>query len=147
MTAYDPDRDDAAHGETARPNTADRPLSALLSELATETTTLVRKEVELARAEVTEKVNQATAGAVSLAAGGLVTFAGVLFLLLALTYGLANWMPMWLSALIVGAVVAVIGGIMILVGRKKLTKRNLQPNRTLETLREDKDWAKSQLGR
>ena len=51
---------------------ADRPLTGLLTELAQETTTLVRKEVELAKAEVSEKVSQATTGAVSLATGGSV---------------------------------------------------------------------------
>jgi hypothetical protein len=126
---------------------ADRPLTGLLTELAQETTTLVRKEVELAKAEVSEKVTQATSGAISLAAGGMVAFAGVLFLLLALTFYLATMMEPWLAALIVGGVITVIGIILVSMGKSKLSARNLQPNRTIATLQDDKRWAKEQLGR
>jgi len=125
----------------------DRPLTGLLTELAQETTTLVRKEVELAKAEVSEKVSQATTGAVSLAAGGLVAFAGLIFLLLAVTYYLATMMEPWLAALIVGGVVTLIGVILVVIGKSRLNTRNLQPTRTLATLQDDKRWAKDQLGR
>jgi uncharacterized membrane protein YqjE len=125
----------------------DRPLTGLLTELAQETTTLVRKEVELAKAEVSEKVSQATTGAVSLAAGGLVAFAGLIFLLLAVTYYLATMMEPWLAALIVGGVVTLIGVILVAMGKSRLNARNLQPTRTLATLQDDKRWAKDQLGR
>jgi len=125
----------------------DRPLTGLLTELAQETTTLVRKEVELAKAEVSEKVSQATTGAVSLAAGGLVAFAGLIFLLLAVTYYLATMMEPWLAALIVGGVVTLIGVILVVIGKSRLNACNLQPTRTLATLQDDKRWAKEQLGR
>jgi xanthine/uracil permease len=134
-------QDDGAH------RAADRPLTGLLSELAQETTTLVRKEVELAKAEMSEKVNQATAGAVSLAAGGMVAFAGVIFLLLAATFGLATIMAPWLAALIVGGVVTLIGIVLVSMGKSKLSARNLQPNRTISTLQDDKRWAKAQMSR
>ena len=126
---------------------ADRPLTGLLTELAQETTTLVRKEVELAKAEVSEKVSQATTGAVSLAAGGMVAFAGLIFLLLALTYYLATMMEPWLAALIVGGAVTLIGIVLVVMGKSKLSARNLQPTRTIATLQDDKQWAKEQLGR
>jgi len=125
----------------------DRPLTGLLTELAQETTTLVRKEVELAKAEVSEKVSQATTGAVSLAAGGLVAFAGLIFLLLAVTYYLATMMEPWLAALIVGGVVTLVGVILVVIGKSRLNACNLQPTRTLATLQDDKRWAKEQLGR
>jgi len=140
--------DDSVRGFDEPPRSgADRPLTGLLTELAQETTTLVRKEVELAKAEVSEKVSQATTGAVSLAAGGMVAFAGVLFLLLAVTYFLATMMEPWLAALIVGGVVTVIGIILVSMGKSKLSARNLQPNRTIATLQDDKNWAKAQMGR
>jgi len=134
-------QDDGVH------RAADRPLTGLLTELAQETTTLVRKEVELAKAEMSEKVNQATAGAVSLAAGGMVAFAGVIFLLLAATFGLAKVMEPWLAALIVGGVVTLIGIVLVSMGKSKLSARNLQPNRTISTLQDDKRWAKAQMSR
>lgn len=144
MASYDPRRDDPSG---VGPDRTDKPLSSLLSELATETTTLVRKEVELARAEMSEKMNQAMTGAATLMAGGFVAFAGFIFLLLSATIGLSNWVADWLAALIVGAVVAVIGFVMVQAGRKRLSARNLEPKRTLETLQEDKQWAQSQLNR
>lgn len=134
-------QDDGVH------RAADRPLTGLLTELAQETTTLVRKEVELAKAEMSEKVNQATAGAVSLAAGGMVAFAGVIFLLLAATFGLAKFMEPWLAALIVGGVVTILGVVLVSMGKSKLSARNLQPNRTISTLQDDKRWAKAQMSR
>lgn len=148
MAVYDSGGDEPLRPEgTPRSAQAERPLTALLSDLATETTTLVRKEVELARAEVSEKVGQATAGAVSLAAGGMVALLGLIFLLLAAVYGLSRVMPDWAAALVVGGVVTVIGVVMLLAGKRKLSATSLQPERTLESLREDKDWAQSQLRR
>ncbi len=141
-----PDDDLRGFGDVPRGG-ADRPLTGLLTELAQETTTLVRKEVELAKAEVSEKVTQATSGAVSLAAGGMVAFAGLIFLLLALTYYLATMMEPWLAALIVGGAVTLIGIILVSMGKSKLSAKNLQPNRTIATLQDDKRWAKEQLGR
>ncbi|EWY38856.1 hypothetical protein N825_10200 [Skermanella stibiiresistens SB22] len=140
--------DDNLRGyDDAQRTGGDRPLTGLLTELAQETTTLVRKEVELAKVEMSEKVNQATTGAISLAAGGMVAFAGLIFLLLALTYYLATLMEPWLAALIVGGVVTLIGIVLVSMGKSKLTARNLQPNRTLSSLQDDKDWAKAQMGR
>ncbi|HSK39649.1 MAG TPA: phage holin family protein [Arenibaculum sp.] len=149
MASYESQRNEPVHVDPAHTQNdrADRPLSSLLSELATETTTLVRKEVELARAEMSEKVNQAMSGAVALMAGGFVAFAGLIFLLLSATLGLANWMSDWLAALIVGGVVAIIGGIMVMSGKNRLSAQNLQPRRTIETLQEDKQWAQSQMKR
>lgn len=151
MASYESRRDeplrvDPAHAD-ATPTTSDKPLSSLFSELAGETTTLVRKEVELARAEMSEKMSQAAAGAVSLAAGGMVAFAGLIFLLLSATIGLSNWVADWLAALIVGGVVALIGLFMVVSGKNRLSAENLQPKRTIETLQDDKQWAKSQLRR
>ncbi len=125
----------------------DRPITGLFGDIARETTHLVRSEFELARAEISNKVGEAAGGAISLAAGGLVAFAGFLFLLLAATLGLTEVVAGWLAALIVGGVVLLIGLIMVGAGRSRLRARNLQPNRTMESLREDRRWARSQLSR
>lgn len=123
----------------------DRPLTALLADLANETTALVRKEVELAKAEVQEKVTEAGRGLVSLALGGGVAFLGLMFLLWAVVYGLSTVMPQWAAALIVGVVMAVIGLILIQSGRKTLSATSLQPKRTIETVKDDARWAKAQI--
>lgn len=126
---------------------ADRPIAGLFAELARETTNLARTEIELAKAELTEKAGQAASGVVWLAAGGLIAFAGFLALLAAAVLGLANVLAPWLAALIVGVVVLAVGGMLVLMGRGRLRPENLQPQRTMETLRDDKRWARSQLAR
>ncbi len=147
MSVYDNDRDEPLRPEGERVAQPERPLTALIADLATETTTLVRKEVELARAEVSEKVSQATAGAISLAAGGFVALLGLIYILLAAVYALSRIVPDWAAALIVGGVVTLIGVFMLMAGKKKIAATNLQPERTIETLKDDKRWAQSQLQR
>lgn len=125
----------------------DRPIAGLFADLFRETATLIRTEVELAKTELTAKAGEAAGGAAFVAAGGLVAFLGAIFLLAAATLALAQVVAPWLAALIVGGVVTAIGVVLMLMGRNRLQPRNLQPERTLETLREDKRWAQSQLSR
>jgi uncharacterized BrkB/YihY/UPF0761 family membrane protein len=115
----------------------------LLRQLTGEVTTLFVKEVSLARAEVRETVGGIKAGMVSLLSGGIVLHAGFIILLLAAVYGLANYIELWLSALIVGAVVSVIGFSMVSAGKKKLDADTLKPERTVNSLKEDRDAMKS----
>jgi hypothetical protein len=131
------------------PRADGRPLSGLFSDLWRETTALVQDEIELARADMTEKVSQAATGAQTLLIGGAVLFAGLIVLLFAAVGGLALAFPpdiaQWLSPLIVGGVVAVIGGIAVASGRSKMKARNLKPERTIESLRRDRHMAKEHL--
>jgi xanthine/uracil permease len=124
----------------------ERSLGDLFSDLSRETTTLVRQEVQLAKAELTQSATEAARGIGMLVAGGAVAYAGLLFLLLAIVFGLieAGW-DAWLSALVVGLVVVVIGAILVLRARESLKPANLAPRRTVETLKEDQEWAKEQI--
>ena len=124
----------------------ERSLGDLFSDLSRETTTLVRQEVQLAKAELTQSATEAARGIGMLVAGGAVAYAGLLFLLLAIVFGLieAGWDP-WVSALAVGLVVVVIGAILVLRARESLKPANLAPRRTVETLKEDQEWAKEQI--
>jgi len=124
----------------------ERSLGDLFSDLSRETTTLVRKEVQLAKAELTQSATEAARGIGMLVAGGAVAYAGLLFLLLAIVFGLieAGW-DAWLSALVVGLVVAAIGAVLVLRARESLKPANLAPRRTVETLKEDQEWAKEQI--
>ena len=126
---------------------ANRSLAGLFADLARDMTGLVRTELELVKAEMSEKAGQAAGGAAFLAVGGFVAFAGLLVLLACAVLALALVVQPWLAALIVGVVVIGVGVALMLVGRNRLRPANLQPNRTMETLREDKDWARSQLSR
>ena len=124
----------------------ERSLGDLFSDLSRETTTLVRKEVQLAKAELTQSATEAARGIGMLVAGGAVAYAGLLFLLLAIVFGLieAGW-DAWVSALAVGLVVVVIGAVLVMRARESLKPANLAPRRTVETLKEDQEWAKEQI--
>ena len=124
----------------------ERSLGDLFSDLSRETTTLVRQEVQLAKAELTQSATEAARGVGMLVAGGLVAYAGLIFLLLAIVFGLieAGWDP-WVSALVVGLVVVAIGAVLVLRARESLKPANLAPRRTVETLKEDQEWVKEQI--
>ena len=124
----------------------ERSLGDLFSELSRETTTLVRQEMQLAKAELTQSATEAARGIGMLVAGGAVAYAGLLFVLLAIVFGLieAGWDP-WVSALVVGLVVVAIGGVLVLRARESLKPANLAPKKTVETLKEDAEWAKEQI--
>lgn len=125
----------------------DRSLGELFAELAQETSTLVRQEVELARVELGEKVGQVGRSVASILVGGAVAYAGLLAILAAIIAGLAEaGLPVWLSALLVGIVVAGVGYLLINRARSALQQMDMAPRRTVETLKEDQEWVKEQVG-
>jgi hypothetical protein len=124
-----------------------RPLGELFSELASETGTLIRKEVELAKTEMTDKAKVAGRNAASVAVGGVVAFMGGLALLAGLILALGMLIPLWVSALLVGAVVAGIGGALVMKGMTSFKRIDPVPRETVRTLEEDKRWARQQLSR
>jgi hypothetical protein len=124
----------------------DRSLGELFGDLARDTGTLVRQEVQLAQTEMTQKASRVARDAGVLVAGGLVAYAGFLVLLGALTLGLvAAGMDSWLAALLVGAVVAIVGAVLVQRGLGALKREELAPRQTVETLKEDAQWAKEQV--
>lgn len=112
-------------------------LTSLVKQLANDVTSLFTKELALAKVEISHSVDSAKAGLVSMVTGGSVLFAGFLFILAAATFGLAQYMDLWLAALIVGGAVSLIGLIMVSAGKKKMSATSLTPTHTLESL--DKD--------
>ena len=122
----------------------DRSLGELFTELAQETSTLVRQEVNLAKTEMSQKASTAGRHAGVLAAGGALAYAGLLAILAALIVLLDNVMPLWLSALLVGLVVVVVGYLLVRRGLDALKQEDFAPRETIETLKEDQRWAKDQ---
>ena len=120
-------------------------LGDLFSSLTEDLSTLIRKEVDLARTETTEKVTRATRSIVSIIAGGMIAYAGLIALIIAVIVGLSRFMPLWLSALIVGIVVVAIGAIMISSGRGSLANMSVMPEKTVESMKENTEWAKEQV--
>ena len=115
----------------------ERSIAELFGQLSQDMTLLVRQEVQLARAEMSEKLSRLTANMVSVIAGGFVAYVGALALVAALILALndlAGISP-WVSALIVGAVLAIAGYAMLRRGLGELKRVDLAPRRTVETSR------------
>jgi len=124
----------------------DRSLGELFADLARESSTLLRQEVQLAKTELSQKASQVGRDVASLAIGGLVAYAGLLAILAAVIIGLAAaGLPWWLAALLVGIVVVGIGYGLIQRGLTALKREDLAPRQTLESLQEDARWAKEQV--
>ncbi len=115
---------------------------SLVKHLFDDLALLLRKELALAAAEVGQSVNETKKGAAGLLSGAFVLNAGCLFLLAAVTLGLAEVMETWLAALIVGVVVTVVGLVMVQSGKKKFQTANFRPERTMEDLRKDRETVK-----
>jgi hypothetical protein len=125
----------------AQPAKEDRSLGELLGDLTRELTTLVREEATLAKTEMTQKLSQVGKDVGYLAAGGAVAYAGMLAIVAAIIIGLAQaGMEWWVSALLVGVVVAAIGGYLVSKGLNALRQQDLTPSQTVETLKEDAQW-------
>ncbi len=125
----------------------DRSLGELFSELSQETTTLIRQEVNLAKTEMSQKASRVGKDVGFMAAGGAVAYAGLLAILAGVIALLGLVIPLWLSALLVGLVVAGLGYFLVRRGLDALKQEDLAPRQTIETLKEDKQWAKDQTDR
>ncbi len=106
---------------------------------------LLRAEIQLAKTELKEDAMVAGKAIGAMAAGGVVGLVGFVFLMLALTYGLATWLPLWVSALIVAVLLFVVAAVLALWGKNKLAATTLGPEQTIATLKEDQQWAKQQI--
>ena len=125
----------------------DRSIGELFAELAQETATLVRQEVQLAKTEMSQKASRVGKDVGFLAAGGAVAYAGLLAIIAGVIFLLGLAIPLWLSALLVGIVVAIVGYFLVKKGLDALKQEDLAPQETINTLKEDKEWAKDQTDR
>jgi hypothetical protein len=130
-----------------------RSVGDLLRELTTESRTLFRQEVKLAKAEAVENASRFGRDAAIIVVGAVVGVLAAWALIYALVQGvtvlLALGLPMstaaWLSPLIVGVVLAGIGGGLSWWGLAKIRRERMKPSQTIQTLEENKEWAKEKL--
>jgi hypothetical protein len=136
--------------ETPHPNS----IPVLLRELRDETTTLLRQEVSLAKAEMKENVSRMSSHATHVAVGGFVAYAGIIVLLIGIGHllgalliraGVDAQVAEWLAPSIVGLIIAVIGWAMLAKAKRALVHDDLAPRQTIDSLRENKQWAQSKL--
>ncbi|CUS02078.2 conserved protein of unknown function [Candidatus Promineifilum breve] len=120
-------------------------LGDLFSNLSSQATLLMRQEIQLAQAEMTRKATRAGRNAAFIAAGAVIALGAFLAVVAGLILILAQWMAAWLAALVVGVLLAIVAGLLVQHGMKKLKEIDPAPRRTLETLRENKEWLSQQV--
>jgi hypothetical protein len=123
-----------------------RSLGELFGDLTRQMSTLVRQEIDLARAEVTGKATAAARDVAIMGAGVGLLYAGLLALVGAAVLFLADQgVTPWLAAVIVAIVVAGVGGLLVMSGRQAIANRDMAPKRTVDTLKDDAEWAKERV--
>jgi uncharacterized membrane protein YqjE len=133
------DRIGGRHGDLR-----EEPIGELLKRLSNETTTLVKMELDLAKAEMTEKGKEAGIGAGLLGGAGVVGLLALGSLTAFLIALLDTFMATWLAALIVTILWSAVAGVLALRGKNELQNVNPKPEQTIDTVKEDVQWAKTQ---
>jgi hypothetical protein len=124
----------------------DRPLGELLKQLSEETTRLVHQELELAKAELAQKGRQAGTGAGMFGGAGAIGLAALGALTACFILALNAVMPAWLAALLVAVVYGIVAFVLVKQGQAKLRQATPPvPTQTIETVKEDVEWAKTQM--
>ena len=126
----------------------DRPVADLIKELSEQTSTLIRKEMELARAELTEKGKRAGVDAGLFGGTGVLALYGLGALIAAIILLLATAMEAWLAALIVAVVLFAVAGVLALTGKKQIEQATPPtPEQAIESTKRDVDTVKEKAGR
>ena len=120
-------------------------LGSLISGVVKDLQDLLRGEIQLAKTELKEDATSAGKGIGMIAAGAFVGLVGFIFLMLAATWLLDKWVQQWLAAGIVAVALLVVAAILAQSGRSTLRTASFKPEQTIETLKEDQQWAKQQI--
>jgi hypothetical protein len=128
--------------DNQRPDVTDTSVGQLIGEVTSDLSTLLRQELELAKAEVKQEATKSGKAVGMLGGAGFAGYMVALFLSIALWWGLANAMDEGWAALIVAALWAVIAAVLAILGRKRLRAVNPKPERTIQTLKEVPDALK-----
>ncbi|MEV5431049.1 phage holin family protein [Streptomyces sp. NPDC052701] len=127
---------------SVEPQGQDRSVGQLLSDVTSDVQALFRQEIELAKAEVREEATKAGKAAGMYGGAGFAGYMVLLFLSLAAVLGLANVMDGGWAALIVAAVWAVVAAVLYQKGRTRMRTVSPTPERTVETMKENAEWAR-----
>src|SRR3954464_3452323 len=123
-------------GGASQADVSQQSVGELIGEVSRDLSTLMRQELELAKAELKTEVSKTGKAAGMLGGAGLAGYMVLLFLSFALWWGLANVMDQGWAALLVAVLWAVIGGVLYAVGRSRLRELNPTPERTVETMKQ-----------
>jgi uncharacterized membrane protein YqjE len=128
---------------TIHPN--GRSVPEVLQDIVGNIEEIIRSEFRLAKAEIKDEASQAAPPLKMIIVGAAIGFYALGFLIFTLVMGLATVVPTWLAALIVGAVLGLIALALITTASKRFKQVNKVPERTIETMKENVQWAKSQI--
>lgn len=129
---------------SVQPKQPDKSLGELFTSMTADLSTLMRKEVELAKVEVKEEANQAAKAGAMLGAGAFSAYLALLFVSFALAWLLDAVMPTALAFLIVAVLYGIAAAVLLPKGRDRLKAVHPIPEQTADTLKEDVQWAKAQ---
>lgn len=132
------------HGVAGEPRLREESMGQLMKELSSDTSRLIRQEIQLAQAEMRQKAKVAGTGAGMLAGAAVASLMTLGVLSAAVIILIALVTPLWVAAVIVTAVWAIVTAVLAFVGRKRLQETSLKPEQTVETAKEDLSWAKTQ---
>jgi uncharacterized membrane protein YqjE len=135
-----------AQANEPAPQLREQSVGELFRQLSDDTSKLVRQELKLAQAEMTEKGKKAGKGVGIFGAAAIIGLLALLTFTACMVAALATGMPVWLAALIVTVVYAIAAGGLALIGKQRISEATPPlPEQTVETVKEDVQWAKTQL--
>ncbi|MFP5352189.1 MAG: phage holin family protein [Actinomycetota bacterium] len=114
----------------------------LMKEVTEDLSTLIRKEIELAKQEVGQSISTKVKGAAIVAIAGVLGFFALIFLLLAIRDGFATFLWTWVADIVTAVVLLAIGAAGAAAAKKKLSAP-LNTELTKQTIKEDVEWAKT----
>ena len=132
--------------QLSRRTDEERSIGTLFGELSQDVALLVRQEAQLAKTEMQQKLSKVTTDLVSVASGAILALVSGLALMAAIILLLIDPIGVkpWLAAFIVAAVLGTVGWVLLQRGLKNLKRTDPTPRRTLETIKDDIQWAKEQ---
>ncbi len=133
-------------GRSAMGRTDDRSFQELWADLSEEASTLIRKEVELARVEIKESASKVAQAGAMFTAAGIVAFLAMQALSVALGLALASFLPDGVAALVVGVLYLVVAGLLAAVAKGRAAGVS-GPQQTVRTIKDDMQVAKQSLSR
>ena len=122
----------------------DQSLGELFGRVTSDLSALVRSEMQLAKVEIKEEVRTAGKAGGLLGGGAFTGYFALLFVSFAIALLLATFLPDWVAFLIVGALYGIAAAVLLSKGKKELDNVDPVPHQTVETLKEDVEWAKTQ---
>ena len=122
----------------------ERSIGSLVNDIVGNVQEIIRSEVRLAKAEVTEELTKASRAVIWLVAGAVIAVMALGFLLLTVVYVLAHFFQPWVAALIVALGSGAIGGALAALGASQMKRVSLTPPRTITSVQENLQWAKAQ---